>query len=103
MILRNNKGDFMSICLNQTSHIGSNKFGFISSSNLVQTLENKGLKLADVVESKIRKNKETRLRTGFYALNKETNVSTKIRAIRGAESNVIINNALFNEAMKFAA
>jgi len=243
----------MSICLNQTSHIGSNKFGFISSSNLVQTLENKGLKLADVVESKIRKNKETRLgyqkhvmrfntgisnahgnlqllainshegssaltfrlgffrlvcsnglivgsdlipkvkvrhtsngllkldnaidevmeyqivakesmermmntkvnietfetlsrnilkirlddkysdklvplfeskrweddkqdlfsvfnviqenviRTGFYVMNKETNVSTKIRAIRGVESNVILNNALFNEAMKFVA
>jgi hypothetical protein len=243
----------MSICLNQTSHIGSNKFGFISSSNLVQTLENKGLKLADVVESKIRKNKKTRLgyqkhvmrfntgisnahgnlqllainshegsssltfrlgffrlvcsnglivgsdlipqvkvrhtsngllkldnaidevmeyqisatnamsrmmdtkvnsetfetlsrnilkirlndkysdklvplfeskrweddkqdlfsvfnviqenviRTGFYVMNKETNVSTKIRAIRGVESNVILNNALFNEAMKFAA
>jgi hypothetical protein len=243
----------MSTCLTQTSHIGSNKFGFISSSNLVQTLENKGLKLADVVESKIRKNKETRLgyqkhvmrfntgvsnahgnlqllainshegssaltfrlgffrlvcsnglivgsdlipqvkvrhtsngllkldnaidevmeyqtaakesmermmntkvnietfetlsrnilkirlddkysdklvplfeskrweddkqdlfsvfnviqenviRTGFYVMNKETNVSTKIRAIKGVESNVILNNALFNEAMKFAA
>jgi hypothetical protein len=243
----------MSICLNQVNHIGSNKFGFISSSNLVQTLESKGLKLADVVESKIRKDKEKRLgyqkhvmrfntglsnshgnlqllainshegssaltfrlgffrmvcsngliigsdlipqikvkhtsngllkldnaidkameyqtaaklsmermmdtkvnsetfetlgknilkirlgdkysdkivplfeskrwednkedlfsvfnviqenviRTGFYALNKETNVTTKIRAIRGVESNVVMNNALFNEAMKFAA
>jgi hypothetical protein len=240
-------------CLTQTSHIGSNKFGFISSSNLVQTLEGKGLKLADVVESKIRKDKEKRLgyqkhvmrfntgvsnthgnlqllainshegsssltfrlgffrlvcsnglivgsdlipqvkvrhtangllkldnaieevmeyqtaavsamtrmmetkvnaetfeilgkeilklrlgdkfsdklvplfeakrweddkedlfsvfnvmqenviRTGFYALNKETNVATKIRAIRGVESNVVLNNALFNAAMKFAA
>jgi hypothetical protein len=243
----------MSICLTQTSHIGSNKFGFISSSNLVQTLEGKGLKLADVVESKIRKDKEKRLgyqkhvmrfntgisnahgnlqllainshegssaltfrlgffrlvcsnglivgsdlipqikvrhsasgllkldnaieeameyqtaakqsmekmldtkvsaetlealsrealklrlgekysdklvplfeakrwederqdlfsvfnviqenviRTGFYALNKETNVATKVRAIRGVESNVVLNNALFNAAMKFAA
>jgi hypothetical protein len=243
----------MSICLNQVNHIGSNKFGFISSSNLVQTLESKGLKLADVVESKIRKDKEKRLgyqkhvmrfntgisnahgnlqllainshegssaltfrlgffrlvcsnglivgsdlipqikvrhtsngllkldnaidkameyqtaaklsmermmdtkvnsetfetlgknilkirlgdkysdkivplfeskrwednkedlfsvfnviqenviRTGFYALNKETNVTTKIRAIRGVESNVVMNNALFNEAIKFVA
>jgi len=243
----------MSICLNQTSHIGSNKFGFISSANLVQTLENKGLKLADVVESKIKKDKEKRLgyqkhvirfntgisnthgnlqllainshegssaltfrlgffrlvcsngliigsdlipqvkvrhtsngllkldnaidevmeyqtaakesmermidtkvdletfeklkrealkirlgekysdnivplfevkrwednkedlfsvfnviqenviRTGFYALNKETNAATKIRAIKGMESNVILNNALFNKAMQFVA
>jgi hypothetical protein len=235
-------------CLTQTSHIGSNKFGFISSANLVQTLENKGLQLADVVESKIRKDKEKRLgyqkhvmrfntgisnahgnlqllainshegssaltfrlgffrlvcsnglivgsdlipqikvrhttngllkldnaieevmeyqtaasnamtrmmetkvnaetfeklgkealkirlgeivplfeskrwednkedlfsvfnviqenviRTGFYALNKETNVATKIRAIRGVESNVVLNNDLFNKAMEFAA
>ena len=240
-------------CLTQTSHIGSNKFGFISSANLVQTLESKGLQLADVVESKIRKDKEKRLgyqkhvmrfntgisnahgnlqllainshegssaltfrlgffrlvcsnglivgsdlipqikvrhtsngllkldnaidevmenqiaatnamtrmmetkvnaetfetlareslkirlgdkysdkiiplfeskrwednkedlfsvfnviqenviRTGFYALNKETNVATKVRAIRGVESNVILNNALFNKAMEFAA
>lgn len=240
-------------CLNQTSHIGSNKFGFISSANLVQTLESKGLQLADVVESKIRKDKEKRLgyqkhvmrfntgisnahgnlqllainshegssaltfrlgffrlvcsngliigsdliphvkvrhtangllkldsaieevmeyqtaarqsmermidtkinletfeklgkeilklrledkysdklvplfeakrwednkedlfsvfnvmqenviRTGFYALNKETNVATKIRAIRGVESNIKLNNAMFNTAMQFAS
>lgn len=240
-------------CLTQTSHIGSNKFGFISSENLVKTLETKGLSLDSVVETRIRKNKETRqgyqkhvlrfntgisnahgnlqllainshegssaltfrlgffrlvcsnglivgsdlipqvkvrhtsngllkldgaidevmeyqtaakesmekmldtkvnfetfeklsqealkirlgekysdklvplfeskrfednredlftvfnviqeniIRTGFYALNRETNVSTKIRAIRGVESNVILNNALFNEAMKFVA
>ena len=47
-------------CLTQTNHRGSNKFGFISSSNLVTQLEGQGLKLADVVESKIRKNKEER-------------------------------------------
>jgi hypothetical protein len=46
---------------------------------------------------------ENVIRTGFYALNKETNVATKIRAIRGVESNVILNNALFNKAMEFAA
>jgi hypothetical protein len=240
-------------CLTQTSHIGSNKFGFISSANLASTLESKGLKLADVVESRIRKDKEKRLgyqkhvmrfntgvsnahgnlqllainshegssaltfrlgffrmvcsnglivgsdlvpqikvrhtsngllkldnaieeameyqiaakqsmdrmmdtkvnadtieqlgkeilklrlddkfsdklvplfeskrweddkedlfsvfnvmqenviRTGFYALNKETNVATKIRAIKGVESNVKLNNAMFNLALKFAA
>ena len=50
-------------CLTQTSHIGSNKFGFISSSDLVVNLESKGLTLADVVESKIRKTKE--LRQGY--------------------------------------
>jgi len=47
-------------CLTQTNHRGSEKFGFISSSNLVTQLESQGLKLADVVESKIRKNKEQR-------------------------------------------
>jgi hypothetical protein len=46
---------------------------------------------------------ENVIRTGFHVMNKETNVSTKIRAIKGVESNVILNNALFNEAMKFAA
>jgi hypothetical protein len=51
----------MSICLNQVNHRGSEKFGFISSSNLVTQLEAQGLKLADVVESKIRKDKEKRL------------------------------------------
>ena len=50
-------------CLTQTSHRGSNKFGFISSSDLVSRLESQGLKLADVVESKIRKNKD--LRQGY--------------------------------------
>lgn len=65
----------MSICLTQTSHIGSNKFGFISSANLVQTLENKGLKLADVVESKIRKNKEKRLGFQKHVMRFNTGVS----------------------------
>ena len=51
----------MSICLNQVNHRGSEKFGFISSSNLVTQLEAQGLKLADVIESKIRKDKEKRL------------------------------------------
>lgn len=50
-------------CLTQVSHRGSNKFGFISSSNLVANLESQGLTLADVVESKIRKNKD--LRQGY--------------------------------------
>lgn len=50
-------------CLNQVNHLGSSKFGFISSSDLVTQLEGQGLKLADVVESKIRKNKD--LRQGY--------------------------------------
>ena len=48
-------------CLNQVNHLGSSKFGFISSSDLVAQLEGQGLKLADVVESKVRKDKEKRL------------------------------------------
>jgi hypothetical protein len=46
---------------------------------------------------------ENVIRTGFYVLNQETKVMTKVRAIRGVESNVILNNALFNEAMKLTA
>lgn len=41
--------------------------------------------------------------SGFYVLNQETKVMTKVRAIRGVESNVVMNNALFNKAMKLAA
>lgn len=47
-------------CLNQTTHRGSEKFGFIPSTSIVDQFEAQGLKLADVVESKIRKNKEER-------------------------------------------
>ena len=50
-------------CLTQINHLGSNKFGFISSENLVSRLESQGLKLDSVVESKIRKNRE--LRQGY--------------------------------------
>ena len=50
-------------CLTQTNHRGSEKFGFISSSDLAARLETQGLTLADVVESKIRKDKA--LRQGF--------------------------------------
>jgi hypothetical protein len=46
---------------------------------------------------------ENVIRTGFFALNKDTNVATKIRAIKGVESNVILNNAMFNTALQFAA
>jgi hypothetical protein len=50
-------------CLTQTSHRGSNKFGFISSNDLVSRMEKSGLVLAGVIESKIRKDKE--LRQGY--------------------------------------
>jgi hypothetical protein len=50
-------------CLTQTNHRGSNKFGFISSENLVSRLESQGFKLASVTENRIRKNKE--LRQGY--------------------------------------
>lgn len=62
-------------CLTQTSHRGSNKFGFISSSNLVTQLEGQGLKLADVVESKIRKNKEERQGYQKHVLRFNTGLS----------------------------
>lgn len=64
-------------CLTQTTHRGSNKFGFISSSDLVSRMETQGLKLAGVVESKIRKDKA--LRQGFqkHVLRFDTGLSNK--------------------------
>lgn len=62
-------------CLNQTSHRGSNKFGFISSSDLASRLETQGLTLADVVESKIRKNKTERQGYQKHVLRFNTGLS----------------------------
>jgi len=46
---------------------------------------------------------ENVMRTGFYVLNKETNVSTKVRAIKGVNASLELNTALYNEAMKLIA
>jgi hypothetical protein len=46
---------------------------------------------------------ENVMRTGFYALNKDTNLSTKVRAIKGVNASLELNTALYNEAMKFVA
>lgn len=62
-------------CLTKTSHRGSNKFGFISSENLVSRMESQGLKLADVVESKIRKDKEIRQGYQKHILRFDTGLS----------------------------
>lgn len=64
-------------CLTQTSHRGSNKFGFISSENLVSRLENQGLKLSSVVESKIRKDKELRQGYQKHVLRFDTGLSNR--------------------------
>jgi hypothetical protein len=70
------KGEFMN-CLTQTSHRGSNKFGFISSENLVTRLESQGLKLANVVESKIRKDKALRQGYQKHVLRFDTGLSNR--------------------------
>ena len=62
-------------CLTQTNHRGSNKFGFISSENLVSRLENQGLKLSSVVESKIRKDKEVRQGYQKHVIRFDTGLS----------------------------
>ena len=64
-------------CLTQTSHLGSEKFRFISSLNLVTQLEGQGLKLADVVESKIRKNKEERQGYQKHVMRFNTGLSNR--------------------------
>lgn len=64
-------------CLTQTTHRGSEKFGFISSSDLASKLETQGLKLADVVESKIRKNKEERQGFQKHVMRFDTGLSNK--------------------------
>lgn len=50
-----------SLCLTQTSHLASEKFGFISSEKLVNDMARHGLELDKVVDLKIRKNKEARM------------------------------------------
>jgi hypothetical protein len=62
-------------CLNQVNHLGSSKFGFISSSDLTAQLEGQGLKLADVIESKIRKNKDLRQGYQKHVLRFDTGLS----------------------------
>lgn len=62
-------------CLTQVNHLGSKKFGFISSENLVRQLEGQGLQLADVIESKIRKNKEQRQGYQKHVLRFNTGLS----------------------------
>jgi hypothetical protein len=64
-------------CLTQTSHRGSEKFGFISSSDLATRLETQGLTLADVVESKIRKNKDLRQGYQKHVMRFNTGLSNK--------------------------
>lgn len=64
-------------CLTQKSHRGSNKFGFISSENLVSRMENQGLKLAGVVESRIRKDKEIRQGYQKHVLRFDTGLSNR--------------------------
>ena len=82
-------------CLTQTSHRGSNKFGFISSENLVSRLETQGLKLADVVESKIRKDKELRQGYQKHVLRFNTGLSNRhgnlqLLAINSHEGSAIV-------------
>lgn len=64
-------------CLTQTNHRGSEKFGFISSSDLASRLETQGLTLADVVESKIRKNKEERQGYQKHVMRFNTGLSNR--------------------------
>jgi hypothetical protein len=47
-------------CLTQTNHLGSSKFGFISSEKLVNELSKHNLELDKVVEMKLKKNKAER-------------------------------------------
>lgn len=64
-------------CLTQKNHLGSEKFGFISSENVVKTLESKGLRLTDVIESKIRKNKDIRQGYQKHVMRFNTGYSNK--------------------------
>lgn len=64
-------------CLTQTNHRGSEKFGFISSSDLATRLETQGLTLADVVESKIRKNRDLRQGYQKHVMRFNTGLSNK--------------------------
>lgn len=84
-------------CLTQSNHLGSQKFGFISSENLVNQLENHGLTLAKVVEMKIRKDKE--LRQGFQKHKMLFN--TQYKSDEGTLQLLVTNSHEGSSALKF--
>lgn len=84
-------------CLTQSNHLGSQKFGFISSENLVNQLENHGLTLDKVVEMKIRKDKE--LRQGFQKHKMLFN--TQHKSNEGTLQLLVTNSHEGSSALKF--
>jgi hypothetical protein len=84
-------------CLEQTSHLGSEKFGFISSSNLVSQFEKHGLTLDKVVEMKIRKNKLER--QGFQKHRMLFNTGLNVKD--GTLQMLVTNSHEGSSALKF--
>lgn len=87
----------MSLCLNQTAHLGSEKFGFISSANLVNQFEKHGLTLDKVVEMKIRKNKLER--QGFQKHRMLFNTGLNVKD--GTLQMLVTNSHEGSSALKF--
>jgi hypothetical protein len=87
----------MSLCLNQTAHLGSEKFGFISSQGLVNAFEKHGLTLDKVVEMKIRKNKLER--QGFQKHRMLFNTGLNVKD--GTLQMLVTNSHEGSSALKF--
>lgn len=84
-------------CLDQTSHLGSSKFGFISSANLVTQFEKHGLTLDKVVEMKIKKNKLER--QGFQKHRMLFNTGLNVKD--GTLQLLVTNSHEGSSALKF--
>jgi hypothetical protein len=89
----------MNSCLTQTSHLGSAKFGFISSEKLVSSLESSGLSLDKVVEMSIRKNKE--MRQGFQKHRMVFNTGMKSNDNDGNLQLLVTNSHEGSTSLKF--
>lgn len=86
-------------CLQQTNHLGSSKFGFISSEKLVSSLESQGLTLDRVVEMSIRKNKE--VRQGYQKHRMVFNTGIKSNDDDGQLQMLVTNSHEGSTSLKF--
>ena len=84
-------------CLDQVTHLGSSKFGMISSSRLVTELSRHGLELDKVVEMKIRKRKEERQGFQKHRMLFNTGIETK----NGKLQLLVTNSHEGSRALKF--
>lgn len=84
-------------CLDQVNHLGSSKFGFISSNTLVTELSRHGLELDKVVEMNIRIRREERQGFQKHKMLFNTGIETKT----GKLQMLVTNSHEGSSALKF--